>query len=84
MNEDRAFILGRNWPVWPFLPLKRKDNSLERKNLGVLCDDGFKDGYTIYHVYLFDLPQTVQGWKAAPRTHYKTVDELLADDWIVD
>ena len=83
--NDRAFILNfTEWPCWPWLPLKRKNNSLEEKNLGVLCADGFKDGFTIYHVYLFGLPRSPEEFKASPQTHYTTVDALLADGWAVD
>lgn len=84
-HDDRAFILNYDrWPVWPYLPLKRRNNSLEDKNLGVLCADGFKNGFTIYHVYLFDLPRTAELFMASPQSHYKTVDDLLSDGWIVD
>lgn len=71
------------WPAWPFLPLKRRDNSLESKNLAVLCADG-KDTYTLYHVYLFDLPKSPEGWKNSPQTTYASIEALLQDGWIVD
>ncbi len=80
------------WPSWPFLPLKRKDNSLANKNLGFLLatkehDDAVKGTGTfcVYHLYMFDdLPLGKEEWDAVSRTEYNTADDLLRDGWAVD
>lgn len=73
-----------SWPCWPYLPVKRKNYSLKDKNLGLLTADGGKEEKTIYHVYLFALPKTLQEFLNSPTTVYPNIDELLADGWVVD
>ncbi len=69
------------WPNWPFLPVKRRDNSLENKNLGVLIDEN--DSHrTVYHVYMFDLPKN--GLKDKPKTLYPNTDTMIAEGWRID
>ena len=83
-DRDAAMIaLPINWPMWPFLPLKRRDNDLEARNLGVLFDDGKKSkGKIVYHCYVFGMkPDTL---KTCPKTEYESVSALLADGWVVD
>lgn len=70
------------WPCWPWLPLKRRNNSLEDKNLGILCADG--KSLTVYHVYLFDLPKTKEEFESVPKSEYATHEAMLQDGWIVD
>ncbi len=70
------------WGRWPYLPMKRDNNSLEDKNLGVLVDDG--KSLTIYHVYLFGLPATREEFLASPQTTYESHEAMLADGWMVD
>jgi hypothetical protein len=86
-NDERNLILqrgGKYWPSWPFLPIKRKDNRLENKNLGFLYHDAVhSDGKVrVYHAYMFDMP----GVKLSdiPTTEYDSVDAMLADGWVVD
>lgn len=81
--DDLAMVRnpGR-WPCWPWLPVKRRNHSLEDKNLGLLVDDG--KAPTVYHVYLFALPKTPEAFKAAPQTRYATHEAMLADGWVVD
>lgn len=90
--NDTAMIRDSDlWPMWPCLPLKRRNNSLEDKNLGFLLAteehrmavEG-RGKLCVYHGYIFSLPKTQEQWDAIPRTEYATVEELLADDWIVD
>ncbi len=86
-----------NWPCWPFLPMKIQDGSrtgsLEHKKGGVLLatqehDDAVKgkpdSKFTIYHVYMFQPPKGKAEWDAAPRTEYKTVEEMLQAGWTID
>lgn len=85
--HDRNFIANPdNWPCWPFLPVKRRDNSLENGNLGVLLSTAeHKAGKMIvYLAYMFDWPQTPEGVKSIKRIEYASVDDLLADGWMVD
>ena len=71
------------WPCWPFLPLKRRNHDLSSKNLGILLDDG-KKTRTIYHVYLYALPTTSEGWRTAPQTIYESEEAIRQDGWVVD
>lgn len=83
--DDRAFISDPNrWPCWPLLPIKRGNQQLNDKNLGVLFDTDPKKGYRVYHCYLFDLPMPQKQFAQVPHTDYATVDALLADGWMVD
>lgn len=81
------------WPCWPFLPVKRRNNNLADKNLGVILamqehDDAIKrkpgSKFTVFHVYMFDAPKGKEAWDAAPKTEYDTVEALLQDGWEVD
>jgi hypothetical protein len=94
-THDDATMIRQTmrWPRWPMLPLKRKNNSLEDWNLGVLLDTKANDDalkgkpgskFTVYHVYMFDPPKDKAGWDAAPKTEYDTLTALLADGWVVD
>lgn len=77
MTDKEIITDPDSWPCWPVLPLKRKNNSLEDKNLGILLAGKL----TVYHVYMFDIPQDLS---KEPKTKYNHVDELLADGWRVD
>lgn len=94
-KEDQAFINDPGgWPIWPWLPLKRGNNELADKNLGVLWvgdlpetharKRGPDDRWVVWHVQLFDLPPNVEAFRASPHTIYPTLDALLADGWRVD
>ncbi len=92
--DDAAFIRKYNdWPCWPFCPLKRRSNSLEKKDLGVLlatqehADAVVKkpgSKFIIYHGYMFDFPKTGEEVSKLPTTEYASLEELLADGWVVD
>ena len=78
---DKEFIDDPDrWPNWPMLPVKRRDNSLANKNLGLLIDQG-KKTRTVFHVYMFDLPDSFED---APKTEYANTDAMVADGWRVD
>ena len=91
-RDDAAMIRDTDrWPAWPCLPLKRRNNSLEDKNLGVLLATeehrravNGRGKLRVYHGYIFSLPKTQEQWDATPRTEYDTIEELLADGWMVD
>lgn len=76
------------WPVWPYLPVKRKNNSLKDKNLGILyaTEELVKKGKpTVYHLYLFDLPRDKKlSDPSIPKTEYESVEAMLDDGWMVD
>ena len=79
-NFDKKMILSREWPMGGFLPLKRRDNDLDKKNLGFLYV--WDTELIVYHQYVYGLEK---GWKSTgPMTRYASVDELLADGWVVD
>lgn len=87
LPDDLTFLKDPDsWPNWPFLPIKRRDNSLVRKNLGVLvASEEYAKGHIIVnHVYLFSLPKTTEDWNACPKTEYDSLEALLRDGWIVD
>jgi hypothetical protein len=71
------------WPCWPYLPLKKANHNFEDKNLGILLDTD-ENRFTVYHVNLFAVPNSPEGWKAANKTPYQSVTDLLRDGWEVD
>lgn len=91
-RNDAAMIRSYDsWPAWPCLPLKRRNNSLEDKNLGfLLATEEHRRAVEgcgklrVYHGYIFSLPKTQKQWEDLPRTEYTTVEELLDDGWVVD
>jgi hypothetical protein len=88
-RADAEFVRSAMmWPVWPYLPVKRKDNSLKDKNLGILyaTEELVKKGKpTVYHLYLFDLPRDKKlSDPSIPKTEYESVEAMLDDGWMVD
>lgn len=79
MFDDKKFILAKNWPHLYWLPMKRRNNSLEDRNLGILYVNDTR--VIVYHAYLWDLPEN---WRQSEKTEYDSVDALLADGWRVD
>jgi len=79
--EDKEMIC--NPMSWPHLvlPLKRKDNSLRNRNLGIIFGYNKEKEIRIYHCYMFDMPPNM---KNVPMTIYPNIDTLLADGWVVD
>lgn len=75
ISDKQMMTNARHWPSL-VLPLKRKDNSLENKNLGILINPV----PTIYHVYMFG-PMNL---KTCAKTEYPDFDALIADGWKVD
>lgn len=76
MDEDRRLILNPcNWPLWPGLPLRRT----QEPRIGLILDVDGPERYKVYFTYIF-APEL----KTCETKLYSTVDELLADGWIVD
>lgn len=93
VRQDDAVYIRKyaDWWRWPFCPLKRRNNELREKNLGVLLASQEhadavkgKGKFRVYHCYMFDPPETKEEWDATPYTEYDTLEALLADGWMVD
>lgn len=63
------------WPCWPILPMKNRKNR-EPRDLGIILD-GQPTTILVGCLGLTD-------WEKAERIRYNSVEELLADGWIVD
>lgn len=67
-----------NWPVWPYLPLKRRPIKTD-EDIGLLMERGPTIGVkpTVYLCNLFapSLEDFVE---------YKSFEELVDDGWVVD
>jgi hypothetical protein len=75
MDDLQMIKHPKRWPVYPFLPLKRRvPNSFPE--CGYLCD-GFK--FMVFKASMFD-PVT----ERTPTTKYNTAEEVIRDGWEVD
>ncbi|RPJ04008.1 MAG: hypothetical protein EHM36_11420 [Deltaproteobacteria bacterium] len=63
------------WPMWPFLPLKRRQDN----ETGFLYSSG--DTFTVYHGNVFNPPKNLD---LATKDVYGSFKEILAAGWEVD
>jgi hypothetical protein len=76
-GDDKSMILHPDeWPRWPILPVKRYLKEAQNIELGVMMAG---QSTTIYLTDMFDLNMS-----SAKRKVYGTLDDLLADSWVVD
>ena len=83
------FQTPRQWPRYPFLPVRRHPPGSTECQLGLLYDArGVSGTYglsaTVFLVNLFDVPPTEAEFLALPRRVYDTFEELAADGWVID
>lgn len=87
-RNHRAMILNQRCWSSLFLTLK-KDKPLEEidvsKDLGILfaAENGGKKK-VVRMISVLELPETLGGVHDLPNVQYDSVDELLADNWVVD
>lgn len=87
---DTEIIRDPNrWGMWPMLPMKRRSNSLDKKDLGFLLDSIEHNQacrgngvFTIFHHYAFDMKSFDA--RTCPATTYKTLEAMLQDEWVID
>ena len=82
-GDDKQMILSpKLWPCHPYLPMKRRSNKeADGTECGVLYAGR---RWVIYKTNLFMLPAAYAEFEAFDKYAYQTVEELLADGWIVD
>ncbi len=76
-HDDLSFIKDPNqWPQWPQLPVKRYVNGME---VGVIIEvrTGVEPVVYLKNLYTRFTDDT-------PKLTYGSIDELLADGWMVD
>ena len=76
--SDKEFILNSdNWPSWPHLPMKRGESP--NQELGVMVAG---NPQTIFLINLYEInPET---FKTCKSIIYTSIDDLLADGWMID
>ena len=86
MERPENDLVGINddnyWPHWPFLPIKRKGKN---NNFGyefALLHTSNKSKAIFGNI--FRLPKTTEEFEKLPSIIYDSVEEMLADGWIVD
>jgi hypothetical protein len=77
------------WPVWPYLPLIRRQPGAGEDECGLLFDIFHLDGRTglsasVFLTNLFTMPQTFEEFLALPREQYDSPEEVYAAGWRVD
>lgn len=85
--DHKAMMLNPDrWPQWPFLPVKNYRRDIPgypwdgMPNCGLMV---FFDNVppTVFMTSLYDMKP---GWTDGPQLKYASIDELLAQGWIVD
>lgn len=80
---DREMMLSPvKWPRWPMLPVKRPAvHGIDCAFLLATKDNYVaNETFTLYHGYIYGQPDI----KTLKTTVYSSIDELLADKWVVD
>ncbi len=85
---DKEMILDEDrWPQWPFLPMKKYTDSWPDCQVIHAASKT-----TLIKVNLYNLPPTIldcfmfnlEELNQLPKQTYSSIDEMLADGWIVD
>ena len=92
-REDKEMVTNPpRWPNWPFLPIKRYKPEggfpdcavlIDGNKLGEPIDRNHATLRTALLINMFDLGNA-DAVKKAERKEYASVDEMLADGWMVD
>jgi len=83
-KKDKAMMQNpRDWPLWPFLPVKREQPDSIEYEVGVMIAQKGKET-TVYLVNYWALADKTAKLSEAKTIEYKNIDELLDDGWIVD
>lgn len=84
-NDKEIIESPDRWPQYPFLTVKREgwidDNFANPKNLGVLH---VSDPTVVIRINMYMIPQLSDEDLAKRCVDYSSIEELLADGWIVD
>jgi hypothetical protein len=89
-GQDKEMILdSAEWPQWPILPLKRYSSDGGWWDCALLVDaqilpDQLEMGIVVWKLNLFQLPRDLRQMRDMPYQLYPTVEDVLADGWIVD
>lgn len=79
-GDDKEMILSEGlWPNWPLLPVKRPSDDFYE--CGLIWAG---DVTTVVIANLFQLPLTPEQVGSVRTYEYGSVDDLLADGWVVD
>lgn len=76
--DDVKFLSNPNeWPCWPVCPVKRNDLT----ELGIV----FGGQPIVYETNMFMLPEmTPENLEQMKKHKYDSMEELVADGWLVD
>ena len=88
-QENRRLMSNpASWPRWPILPVKRSIKDSYDIECGmILAVQGYLTTVIRVSFYEFNPPSGVpfvELIKELPHTKYDSLDELLADGWVVD
>lgn len=81
MDDREAFENPALWPMYPFLPIRRRGKPGAFPECRVISAD---KPLRVVEAGLYALPKTKAEFDALPFKDYETLNELLADGWIVD
>lgn len=81
-REQRDMILHpRRWPKWPYLPMKRVSTG----EFGTIWAGELSKHCIIVRMVEYpNVPKYVQEWREVIGYQYRSVEDLLDDDWMVD
>jgi len=82
-KSDRDFILEGKYPYFPFLPVKRNKEGEHLPEFGFMVY-GAPNKVYLMNFWGWVLGKEKVEMKDIPTARYDTVDELLADGWVVD
>lgn len=80
--DDLSFMqTSDNWPRYPILPIKRKNNDIGFWDCAILFADGRP---IVYHCNMFQLADKTLTLESCKKNTYDSFEALVADGWIVD
>ncbi|MEM2174360.1 MAG: hypothetical protein QXI58_01865 [Candidatus Micrarchaeia archaeon] len=86
MNIDEKIMKNPDeWPLWPFLPVKRIIN--DKYQFGILVDGDPDYENTVILAQMHHHIRSLNDYdklKYYPKLKYNSIDEILKDGWVVD
>jgi hypothetical protein len=86
LMSDLEFMKAtRDWPLWPYLPVKKPPCPELGSTSGLLwAYDVDRGRVIIYGAFIYKMPPTRDDFLATKFKEYPSLEAMAADGWVVD